>query len=270
MVKTADGSLSFSVTQDQSLSIWEPSSLGYVLPAGVSSADLPVTCSVGGSVGNVLAGTINVIAASLPGVDQVANAAPLSSGTDAESDEAFRTRFQSFLSSRSRATLAAVLNAVANVRQGLDVTVEENSAANGAALVGSFIVVIDDGSGYPSSDLISAASAAVDAVRPIGTAFAVIAPQVVTVDVSLLITLTPTAVASDCITNVQNYVSAYLNVIPIGKAASVARVAQSVFLADSGVDNVSNIQLNRAGFDVTPPLRGVIKSGAIVVTTNGG
>src|ERR1700733_11240208 len=55
-IKTTDGSLSFSVTQNQSLSIWQPSASAYVLPVGVSSADLPVVCTAGGSTGNVLAG----------------------------------------------------------------------------------------------------------------------------------------------------------------------------------------------------------------------
>ena len=95
-------------------------------------------------------------------------------------------------------------------------------------------------------------------MRPIGTTFAVVATRVVTVNVSLSLTLTPAAIASDCITSVQNYVFAYLNALPIGKAASVARVAQSAFLASPSVDNVSNIQMNAGVSDITPPAGGVI------------
>ena len=149
IVKTSDGSLSFLVTQNNTLSIWQPASSGYVIPSGVASADLPVMCSVGGSIGNVLTGTVNVIAASLPGIDQVNNADPFSSGTDAETDQSFRGRFQSYLSSLSRATLGAVQNAIANVRQGLEFAILQNTASDGSPQVGAFLVVVDDGTGPP-------------------------------------------------------------------------------------------------------------------------
>ena len=110
IVKTSDGSLSFSVTEDDTLSIWQPASSGYIIPGGVPSADLPVMCITYGSIGNVLSDTIIVISASLPGVDQVNNADPLSNGVDAETDQAFRSRFQGYLASRSRATLGAMQN----------------------------------------------------------------------------------------------------------------------------------------------------------------
>ena len=134
IVKTSDGSLSFSVTEDDASSIWQPASSGYIIPSGVPSADLPVMCITYGSIGNVLSGTINVISASLPGVDQVNNANPLSNGVDAETDQAFRSRFQGYLASRSRATLGAVQNAIANVRQGLDVAIEQNTGPGGGPL----------------------------------------------------------------------------------------------------------------------------------------
>src|SRR6202012_5329687 len=105
LIKTADGSLSFSVVEDQTLSTWQSSASGYVLPAGVAAADVPVAFTIGGSAGNVLSDTISVIAASLPGIDLVNNVNALSNGVDAESDHNFRGRFQSFMASRSRATL---------------------------------------------------------------------------------------------------------------------------------------------------------------------
>lgn len=270
LVKTGDGSLIFSVTADQTNSIWQPNSSAYVLPGGVASADMPVICTSGGSAGNVLAGTITVIAASLPGVDQVNNVNPLSSGADAETDQAFRNRFQSFLASRSRATLTAVRNAIANVRQDLSVAIEENTAADGTTDIGSFLVVVDDGTGYPSTDLLSTVYAAVDAVRPIGTRFAVIPPQVLTVNVSMAAALTLTTAAPPIVSAIQNYVAIYLDSLPIGVSASVTRVAQNAYLAGSGILNVSAIQLNGASLDILPLPLSVIKSGSIVVTANGG
>ena len=270
VVKTADGLLSFSVTEDQSLSIWQAGTSTYVLPSGVASADLPIVCLTGGTAGNVLAGTITVIAASLPGIDQVNNALPLTDGADAESDPAFRSRFQNYLASRSRATLLAVQNAIASIQQGLDVAIEENTAPDGSVRVGSFLVVVDDGTGYPPSSLLSTVATAVDSVRPIGTTFAVIAPTVLTVNVSLVVTLTSTAVASQSVSSIQNYIAIYLSGLPIGASASVTRVAQNAYLAGSGIVNIAGILLNASPSDIVAPSLTVIKAGTIVVTTNDG
>jgi uncharacterized phage protein gp47/JayE len=270
IVKTADGSLTFSITEDPTISIWRSSSSAYILPSGVASADVPVVCTSGGSTGNVLAGTITVIAASLPGIDLVSNVNPLSNGADPESDQAFRNRFQSYLSSRSLATLAAVQNAIANVRQGLDISIAENTASDGTTEIGSFLVVVDDGTGYPSSDLLSMAASAVDAVRPIGTRFAVVPPQVLVVNVSMTAELTSAATAVLSIPSIQNYVAVYLDSLPIGGSASVTRVAQNAYLAGAGIANIAGIQLNGASVDIVPPRLTVIKAGQITVTINGG
>jgi uncharacterized phage protein gp47/JayE len=269
-IKTTDGSLSFSVTEDQTLSVWQPGASAYVLPSGISSADLPVTCTTAGSLGNVLADTITVISASLPGIDQVINANPLSNGTNAEGDPAFRSRFQSYLASRSRATLAAVRNAIANVQQGLDFAIEENTAPNGAAQVGSFLIIVDDGTGYPSSGLLSNVATAVDQVRPIGTTFAVVPPQVLVVNVSLTAILTSAATASLSAPSIQNYVAIYLNSLPIGRGASVTRVAQNAYLAGAGIENITGIQLNGSSSDIAVSIGTVIKAGQVVVAANGG
>jgi uncharacterized phage protein gp47/JayE len=270
IVKTADGSLGFSVAEDPNISIWQGNAAAYLLPTGVASADLPVVCSTSGLAGNVLAGTITVIAASLPGIDQVNNASPLSNGADAESDQAFRSRFQSYLATRSRATLLAVQNAIANVQQDLDVAIEENTAPDGTVRAGSFLVIVDDGTGYPSSGLLSIVASAVESVRPIGTTFAVVAPRVLTVNVTLTAVIALAAAASQSISSIQNYIAIYLDSLPIGRGASVTRVAQNAYLAGSGIENVAAIQLNGSSSDIIPPPRTVIKSGEILVTTNEG
>jgi phage-related baseplate assembly protein len=270
LVKTTNGSLSFSVTEDQTNSIWQTSTSAYVLPSGVSSADVPVICTSSGAVGNVLAGTITVVAASLPGVDQVINSNPLSDGADAESDPAFRNRFQSYLASRSRATLMSVQNAIANVQQGLKVAIQENAGPGGAGQIGSFRVIIDDGTGYPPSDLLSTIATAVDAVRPIGTTFVVIPPQVLIVNISLTVLLISTVTPSVSISNIENSVALYLNNLPIGKGASVTRIAQSTYLSGPGIENVTGVQLNGSLSDIAASPGTVVKAGQIVVTTNDG
>ena len=270
IVKASDGSLSFSVTEDATRSTWQSSPAGYVLPSGVSAADVPVTCSTGGAAGNILAGAVSVIATSLPGIDLVTNANPFSNGIDAESDQAFRTRFQSYLASLSRATLSAVRSAIANVQQGLHVMIQENVAADGTSCTGSFLVTVDDGSGYPSSTLLSSVASAIESVRPIGTVFAVLPPQVLVVNVSLTATFRPGIAPSQYVTAIQNQVAGYLNGLPIGRIASATRVAQSAYLAGQDVENVIGVLLNGLMADVLPPNRTVVKAGTVTVNVNDG
>lgn len=97
-----------------------------------------------------------------------------------------------------------------------------------------------------------------------------IAPQVLIVNVSLTAVLTSAAIASQSIASIQNYIAIYLDGLPIGRSASVTRVAQSAYLAGSGIENIAGVQLNGSSSDVIPPPRTVIKSGEIVVTTNEG
>ncbi len=267
IVKTSDGSLSFSVTEDDALSIWQPAASGYIIPSGVPSADLPVMCITSGSMGNVLSGTINIISASLPGVDQVNNANPLSDGVDAETDQAFRSQFQGYLASRSRATLGAVQNAIANVRQGLDVAIEENTGPSGGPQVGALLVIVDDGTGYPSTDLLSSVASAVDAVRPIGTTFAVVPPQILIVNVSLTAEFVSAADTTTGTLAIQNHIAAYLNSLPIGKMASITRVAQHAYRVGPGLQNILGVQLNGGSSDVVPPALTVIKAGQVVIST---
>ena len=111
---------------------------------------------------------------------------------------------------------------------------------------------------------------AVDAVRPIGTTFVVVPPQVLIVNVSLTAMLTSTASASLITSGIQNYVAIYLNSLSIGKTASVTRVAQNAYLAGSGVENITEIQLNGTSTDIAVASGTVIKAGQIVVTTNDG
>ena len=106
------------------------------------------------AAGNVQAGTISLIAAAVPGVDTVSNAAAIGGGLDGESDAALRSRFAAYLDSRARATPVAVGYAVSSVQQGLQYTIQENATQSGATQPGSFVVTVDDGTGAPPAALL--------------------------------------------------------------------------------------------------------------------
>ena len=130
---------------------------------------------------------------------------------------------------------------------------------------GAFLVIVDDGTGYPSTDLLSEVASAVDAVRPIGTTFAVVAPTVLTVAVSLVAEFMPPSTAASGSHDIKTFIASYLNGLAIGKPASVTKVAQQAYMANARLQNVTNIRLNGGFVDIAPPPQTVIKAGDIMV-----
>lgn len=67
-----------------------------VLPKGHFSVDVPVECTVIGSIGNVPPGTMASVGSTL-GIATVTNLSPMTGGIDVESDDELRSRFKSTL-----------------------------------------------------------------------------------------------------------------------------------------------------------------------------
>lgn len=266
LVRTSGGTLTFAVVTDTTNPTWNPGEGGYVVPAGVSAVTVPVSAQTAGSAGNIQPAAIALLASAIPGIDAVTNPEALTNGLDAESDAALRARFQSFIQSRSRATPAAVGYAVASVQQGLQYVLEENVNTAGVPTMGSFVVTVDDGSGNPSSTLLSSVQSAIEAVRPVGSSFVVQPPTVVSVPVGLSISMGQGAASPTMSANVANALSAFINALPIGAPLPLTRVAQVAYAVDSQIQNVSNVQINDVASDLLPSPTSVIKASSVAVS----
>lgn len=264
-VRTSDGTISATVVRDTTRADWSAVAGGYVMAAAARSADYPVAVTVSGSAGNVLAGSLSQLSTAIPGVDSVSNAAGLQGGTDAESDLLFRSRFQLYINSRSRATLQAVRFAVSSVQPGLKFVVADNQDANGQAHVGNFVVSVDDGSGAPPASLLSAVSAAVDAVRPVGTTFAVLPPQVVSAAVVLTLQIQAGSDAAAVSAAVAAQITAWVQGLGIGASLPVSRIAGLAYATDPAVTNVTLVSINAGPYDLVPPANGVVRLATLVV-----
>lgn len=265
-VTTADGATSFIVTADPANLAWNIEQNGYLIGAGVAGVTVPIAATMPGSAGNVLPGTISLITTSLPGLDSVTNANALTGGLDAETDPAFRTRFQSFIDSRSRATVQAVTYAVTSLRQGISCTVQENTDGTGAFAPGRFLVTLDDGSGTPASALIAAAQTAVEAVRPVGSIFAVQAPTRIAADISLSLSLTPGADQATAIAAVNAAIAGFVDTLPVAASLPYTRLAQLAYDASPAVQNVSGLTLAGGTADLLAGPGAVIKLGTLAIS----
>lgn len=265
LVRTADGTETFGVSIDTTNSAWSAAQNGYVLGAGVQSVTVPVICQTAGSAGNVQAGSVSQLVTAMPGVDSVANAAAFQNGMDAETDSAFRARFQNYMDSRSRATMAAVGNAIASIQQGLQYTIQENVLPNGTAQLGSFLATVDDGSGSPSSTLLSSVGSAIEAVRPLGSTFTVQPPVVVTAAVEMTLTVPAGVTKAPIAAAVGTAIQSYIDGLVVGESLYLTRLAQVAYAASPSVQNISALQINGVSADITAAAVNVIKAGTIAV-----
>jgi len=265
IVRTNDGTQSFTVVSQPSNPSWNGSS-GYILASSNISLDVPVLALSAGTLGNVQAGVIGLLAVPLAGIDTVNNAAPLTGGLDAESDAALRSRFQAYINSRSLATSQAIGFAISSVRQGLRFAVLENLNQAGEAAPGNFTVVVDDGTGVLTSELAASVAAAVEAVRPIGSTYSVTSP--VLIDVSVQMTLqTDNAATHQAVAGlVQASVAGWIGGLPIASTLAISKLDAIAHGCDPSVTSVTGTTINLAALDITAPQNGAFQAISVSVS----
>lgn len=264
-VRSYDQTATFAVTADTTNSAWNAGLNGYLFQAGVGSLTVPVTATAAGSVGNVQAGAISIIASSLEGVDSVINNSPLENGADAETDDVLKARFIGFINTLPRGTPEAVEFAIQSVEQGLSYSLAENTDPTGAYIPGNFMVTVDDGTGHPSTGLIDLVTAAIEAVRPIGSRFIVLPPTVVPVTVSLAITVGPDGDKAIVAGRVRTALLSYIDSLKIAEVLPYSRISVVAYMSDPTITNVTQITVNSGLTDVDPGPRGVIKTSIVTV-----
>ncbi|MDO8039514.1 baseplate J/gp47 family protein [Janthinobacterium sp. SUN137] len=264
-VLTLDGTQAYVALLDATNSAYSALLGGYVLAPGVVSINITVTASTPGAAANAVAGQIALINQPIPGVDAVSNATGFTNGVDAEKNAALRARFITYIASLSKATKLAIGNAITSLAQGVTFSLTENFTYGGVAQNGYFFAVIDDGTGYPPSQLLLSAANAIDAVRPFTSTFGVFAPIVVTANIAMTIT---TAAGYDHMAtaaNVAAALGAYVNSLTLGQKLAFSRMTQIAYDASPGVTNVTAIMLNGGTADLAASALQVIKTGSVSV-----
>lgn len=251
IVQTTGGAIQYTVIADTTQPTWSPVYNAYVLAASQSSLAATVEASLAGSASNVIAGQLNQIASSIPGIDTVSNGSPIDNGVDAESDNAFLARFPLYLASLAEATETAIVNAAGSVQQGLQIVPLENINSSGGAQLGAFTIVVDNGTGSPPSGLLSLIYSAVYAVRGFTIQPFVRAPSVVTAIISLAIRVASGFSQTAVENAVKNAVSEYTNSTVIGGTLFISGI-ESAALSVAGVISIqpSNTTINSSGTDL--------------------
>jgi len=264
-VQSSDGAQDYTVTIDTGNSAYSATLGGYVLLANTASVTVPVQANIGGVGGNVLAATISVLTTPIPGVDTVTNASAFTNGLDAESDAALRTRFIAYIGSLSKGTKDAIGYAVTSVQQGITYTLTENYDYSGTYTPGYFYAVADDGTGFPSTPLLTNISNAIDATRGLTINFGVFAPIILTANVALTITTASGYTHSAVVAAVTSSLEAFLNGLPLGTSLPYTQIA-SIAYDVAGVTNVTGVLLNSGTSDLIADNKHKILCGTVAVS----
>lgn len=233
--KVACGNILFSIDETNTIS-----NTGY--------AELPATCDILGSIGNVKAGSINRFPVTLPGLISVTNTHDFTGGYDTETDDELRTRY---LEKVSRPNASGNKNDYIKWAKSVEGVGNADVIPlwNGA---GSVKVIISDSNNQPADDeLLSKVSEYIEQNRPIGADVTVL--SVVPCNINISVTLIYTSEDKDIINqNIKNAVSKYLSDTAFSDGyVSYAKIG-GVILDVDGVgdyidlkinDSVSNIQL---------------------------
>lgn len=264
-VQTSDSSQTFVVIADITNGAYSAGAGGYTMASMIGSVTVTVSALVTGAGGNVAAGAISQILSTLPGIDTATNASAFSNAVNGESDAALRVRFQAFIAQLSKGTRAAVAFAVSSLGASLQFTITENLTLAGVFSPGFFYVVVDDGSGSPPSSLATSAYTAIDAVRALGTTFAVYSATRLTANVGLVLTTAPGYTHSTVIALVANALTTNINALGLGNRLPYTQLIRWAYEASPGITNVSGVTLNGGVVDLVPTPQQAIKTGTLTI-----
>jgi uncharacterized phage protein gp47/JayE len=265
-VRSADGTQTFNVTTNTANSYWSTALNGYLIPAGTASAIIPVQAVNAGTQGNVIAGAINTIVGTISGVDTVTNSAAFTNGVNAETDAAFKLRFQNYINTRFQATLAAILYAVTSVAQNITCAVNEYYNPALVYTPGYFTVYADDGSGNPPSGTLALISTAVNNSRALGIAYAVQGPTEIVANVSFTLTVASGVVKANIIAGVEAAVATYIGGLAMGAPMPYSKLSSVIYASNAGIANVTNLLVNSGTADLGGGASQVVRAGTIVAS----
>lgn len=269
IIKTLDGAQSYQVIADASNSAFNSGLNGYVVGAGIASLSVPVEALAPGPAGNAQAGFVGLISTSIPFVDTVSNAAAFAGGADQETDAALRARFINYILSLSRGTVAAIIYAVTSLRLGLQATVVENENYDRTPNEGFLCVTVatSDPNPVPDSVTLTKAAAAVLAYRAGGIWAGIFGPQVLTVQVQMVLVCDPAYDRNVLVGNAGEVIRGYINTLALGATLYNSKLVQLAQDSSPGVLSVASCRINEIfGGDLVADKRNIIRAGTVTIS----
>ncbi len=195
-VQTNDGNWTFATNADA------------VVPAGLTSVDVPATATATGSGANgYLPGAINNLLDSVTYVQGASNSAVSYGGTDEETDDAYRERVKE---APEKLSVAGPTGAYSYWAKTADASIIDVSVITPSAGVVNVYVLTDDGS--PSAAILAAVTTilSADDVRPLTDNVQVLAPTEESFQITAALVLYSWAVPDTVLTQVNAALNTYV------------------------------------------------------------
>ncbi len=199
--------------------------------AGRWEAELPVISTVPGSSGNVLAGSVSVMPQPLPGVEYVINKGDVTNGVNAEADDELRERAKHALEFAGKATCASLETAIKSVEGVRSLLVEDMPDD----VPGIVKVVVDGGDMDKIVQVINDTRAA-------GVKIEVSGPEIVYINVSLLLILKRNVLPEQIIEEVEKRIRSYISTLGIGADVLFSRIIEAIVSVE-GIWDVEELLL---------------------------
>ena len=208
---------------------------------GKWEADVSVEAAVPGKMGNVPAGSIQVMPRPSPGVEYVLNKQDILSGVDSEGDDELRTRAKRALEAAGKATLVSLESAIRRI-EGVRSIIVQDRPDNVAGIVR---VVVDGG----ETDLIREA---IDATRSAGVYVEFQRPKVATIDVNVTAIAQTGSNPIRTQTGIEERVRNYLSTLQIGADIVYSRLMATILEGEDVYDLEDLVlQVRREGGEAT-------------------
>jgi uncharacterized phage protein gp47/JayE len=268
-VQTADGTQQFAVVADTSNPAYSAALGGFSFTSGASTLTLKVQALNPGPAANAAAGAVTVMTTPIAGVDTVANGAGFTGGVAAETDAALKARFALFILGLTKGTYYGVASCLANLNVAIAYQIVDQFTYGGVVAPGYFYVVIDDGTGSPSSTFLSNAAAAIGSqgpagVKPLGVNFSVFAPNLVSANVNMTLTTAAGYTHSLVVAQVSSLIAANIFALGLGNGLPFGLLYAWAFSVP-GVTDVNGVTLNSGTADIAANPQNRVMPGTITV-----
>jgi uncharacterized phage protein gp47/JayE len=253
------------------------------IAAGNTFADVLVTANVSGSTGNIAAGMAFTVAPAVNGFVSASNLSPFINGTDAESDTDRQIRFNAYIASLPRGTVAAVQYGLSTVQltdssgnvieRVVSAQVTEPYETDTTQPMGLVVCYIHNGVGHTSTALIAQAQLVVygytDANgnkipgwKSAGAHVTVNAATEQTVAVTGVLTTAAGYDHPTLVTSATQTIYTYIQGLPIGSNCLFAEMISLVM----GIEGVANFVPSTPTADVVAAANVKLMPGAVTVS----
>jgi len=261
MTLTADGTQPFQVIPDPTQTYWNAAANAYIIPAGVTSAQVTVQASNAGIQGNVAAGSITTISTAIVGVDTVTNSSSLENGVNQESDAAVQARFQVYVQGLRAAIATAVESAIEGVQQGIQYEIVENQTLGGVTQYGFFYVIISPF----TTQLHDAVYSAINAIRGLSITFAVYAATQLTANIAVSVTAAPGYLLANVEAAVTTAIENFIASVPLGGTLSYSQLYSAIWAVPGVAIPVTGLTINGGTSDLVATATQDVVAGTVSV-----